>query len=114
MSRYDLSLLFSRTHTAQKSVLSVYLNVDQAQSRNLNRGFETQLKKLVMGMRKGLSDVAERERFSTAMQHVQDFIRAYSPAEKGIVLFYDTTDGFFWYQALGFGITDQIRWGREL
>jgi peptide subunit release factor 1 (eRF1) len=114
MSRYDLSLLFSRTHSAQKSILSIYLNVDQGQSRNLNRGFETQLKKMVVGLRKRLSDVAERERFSVAMHHVQDFIAVYSPVEKGIVLFYDTTDGFFWHHALGFDVTDQIRWGREL
>lgn len=113
MNRYDLSLLFSRAHSEQKSVLSVYLNVDQSQSRNINRGFETQLKKMATRVRTQVFDVAEHERFSAAMHHIQDFIAASSPTDKGVVMFYDTVDKFFWHQAVGFDLTDRIRWGRE-
>jgi peptide chain release factor subunit 1 len=114
MSRYDLSLLFSRTHSAQKSVVSVYLDVDQSKPRNLNRRFERQLKKMAADLKEKLSGVGERERFSAAMHHIQDFITAYSPTDKGIVLFCDAIDDFFWHQAVGFDVVDQIRWGREL
>jgi len=114
MNRLDLSLLFSRAHSGQRSVLSVYLNVDQSQARNLNRGFETQLRKMATGVRKQLADTADRERFSAAMHHIQDFIAAYTPADQSVVLFYDTIDEFFWHQELRLAVTDQIRWDREL
>jgi hypothetical protein len=114
MSRYDLRMLFSRTHNTQKSVLSVYLNVDQSQSRNLNRAFEVQFRKMATDLRKRLSDAGERERFTAAIHHIQDFMKAFSPTDKGIALFYDASDNFFWHQALGFDVTNQIRWGREL
>jgi len=114
MNRYDLSLLFSRAHSAQRSVLSVYLNVDQSQAENLNRGFEKQLKKMASEVRRQSTDPGDRDRFSMAMHHIQDFIAAYKPAAKAVVLFYDTIDTFFWYQELGFPVTDQMRWDREL
>lgn len=114
MNRYDLSLLFSRAHSAQRSVLSVYLNVDQSQAENLNRGFEKQLKKMASGVRRQLTDAGDRDWFSMAIHHIQDFIAAYHPVAKAVVLFYDVIDEFFWYQELGFAVTDQLRWDREL
>jgi len=114
MNRYDPSLLFSRAHSAQRSVLSVYLNVDQSQPGFLHRGFESEIKKMAAGVRRGLSDAADRQRFSIAMHRIQDFIAAYKPAGRATVLFYDTIDKFFWQQELGFPVTNQIRWDHEL
>ena len=114
MKRSDLSLLVSRAHSTQRSVLSVYLNVDQSRQANLSRGFESQFKKLASVARGTLVDVADRERFAAALHHVQDFITAYSPASKALVLFFDTTDGFFWHADLEFPVTDHVRWDREL
>jgi peptide subunit release factor 1 (eRF1) len=113
MNRYDLSLLFSRAHNTQPSVLSLYLNVDQSQSGNLNHGFEARLKKMASVQQKRLVDTTDRERFSTAMLHVRDYLRVSSSAAKGIVLFFDAIDGFFWHQEVGFVVTDQLRWDRE-
>ena len=114
MNRNDLSLLFSRVHSTQRSVLSVYLNIDQSQRINLNRGFEAQLKKMAAAARRTLVDVADRDRFAAAIHHVQDFVAAYSPGAKALALFYDTTDGFFWHWELEFAVTDQVRWDYEL
>jgi ABC-type uncharacterized transport system involved in gliding motility auxiliary subunit len=76
MNRYDLSLLFSRTHSERKSVLSVYLNVDQSQRENLNRGFEAKLKKMASSLQKSIIDTAEQGRCAAAIHHVRDFISA--------------------------------------
>jgi peptide subunit release factor 1 (eRF1) len=89
----------------------VYLNVDQTQRINMNRGFEAELKKLATSIR-GLTG-AERERFKTAMYRVADFVSAYTPAGKGLVLFLDTSDGFFWHDELEYPVENQIRWDRE-
>jgi hypothetical protein len=40
---------------------SVYLNVDQSQRANLNRGFETQLKEMASSLRKSLQEKLERD-----------------------------------------------------
>jgi len=114
MKREELSLLFSRVHSMKRSVLSVYLNVDQSQPMNLSRGFETQWKKLVASVRRAPVDILERERLEAAVHHIQDFLSAYSPAAKSLVLFFDVTDGFFWHEDFEFPVTNQIRWDREL
>src|SRR5262245_57466132 len=41
MTTNDLRSLFSRPERPTPSALSVYLNVDQSEQANLNRGFET-------------------------------------------------------------------------
>jgi peptide subunit release factor 1 (eRF1) len=112
MKSQDLSLLLSRTHNNEPCTLSVYLNIDQAQPVNLNRGFETELKKMASSVR-GLAQ-PERDRFKAAIQRVNDFVSAYTPAAKGVVLFFDTSDGFFWHSEIEYPITNQIRWDREL
>lgn len=73
MNRYDLSLLFSRTHSAQPSVLSAYLNVDQSKAENLNRKFEARLKRMGSTVQRLLVDAAERERYAAALQHARVF-----------------------------------------
>lgn len=114
MKRYDLSLLFSRPRNLQPSVLSIYLDIDPSRKARLKRGFETQLKVMAKHVERSLVDVAERERFASAMHHVQDFLAAYTPAAHGLVLLFDETDGFFWHQELDFPVLNQIRWDREL
>jgi peptide subunit release factor 1 (eRF1) len=94
--------------------LSVYLNVDQTQSGNLNRGFEGRLEKMVSNLQEQIDNTADHERFSRAALRMRDYISTYSPSGKAIVLFYDAVDEFFWHQDLGFAVTDQIRWGHEL
>jgi hypothetical protein len=63
---------------------------------------------------KSIADAAERERYSVAIQHIKEFISAYRPTAKSIVLFFDVTDGFFWHYELEFAVSDQVRWDREL
>ena len=114
MNRYDLSLLSSRTHSAQPSVLSVYLNVDQSKPENLNRKFEARLRRLGPTVQRFLTDAAERERCAVALQHIKEFVSVYRPAAKALVLFFDASDGFFSHYELGFPVSEQIHWDREL
>jgi len=114
MNRYDLSLLSSRTHSAQPSVLSVYLSIDQSKRENLNRKFEARLKRMGSTVQRFLADAAERERYAAALHHIKDFVSAYQPAAKALVLFFDASDEFFSYYELDFAVSGQIHWGREL
>ena len=112
MKTQDLSLLFARPHNSEPCTLSVYLNVDQTQSVNLNRGFETVLKKLASTIR--TLSRPEKERFKVAINRLHDFVSAYTPAARGLVLFFDTSDGFFWHGEIEYPVNNQIRWDREL
>ena len=114
MTQSDLQLLYSHPERPYRSVLSVYLNVDQSQVSNQNRGFEQQLRDMISSIRTTIHDAAEMERFVTAAHHIEDFISAHDPTERGFVMFFDGLDGFSWRQVLDVPIHSQARWDREL
>ncbi len=114
MNRNDLRVLSSRPERPADSVLSVYLETDQSRHANLNRGFEKQLKDMMASLRKTIYDSSELERFRSATRHVEDFVSSYQIGARGIVMFFDQSDGFFWHCELQAPIQNQARWNREL
>ena len=114
MTPDDLQSLFSRPERTHASVLSVYLNVDQSQRTNWNRRFEKHVKDLTSSARSTIHDAVELERFQAAAHHIEDFVSAYKPGGRGLALFFDSIDGFFWHHELGVSIHNQARWDREL
>ena len=113
MDQTDLQLLLGRYKRAQNDVLSVYLNVDQSQKNNLNRGFENQLKSMVSSIQETITDLSELERFRNAARRIEEFVSSYRVAARGVALFFDHADGFFWSKELRIPIDNQIRWSRE-
>jgi peptide chain release factor subunit 1 len=114
MTHSDLQLLFSHPERPYPSVLSVYLNVDQSEFSNQNRGFEQQLKDMLSSIRATIYDAAELERFVTAAHHIEDFVSAYDPRTRGLVMFFDGLDGFSWRKEVGVPLHSQARWDYEL
>lgn len=114
MTLSDLHTLYAHPERPYSSILSIYLNVDQSQRSNRNRGFEKQLENMTSSIRKTVRDAAEMERFLTSAHHIHDFVSAYEPNVRGLVLFYDGLDGFFWHQELGISVHNQARWDHEL
>ena len=114
MKQEDVSDLFVRPARKRECVLSVYLNVDQSQRANLNRGFETQFKAMASSLRKSLKEGPERDGLAAAIHRAGEFISAYTPEGRGLAIFIDESDGFFSYKELAFPVTNQIRWDREL
>jgi peptide chain release factor subunit 1 len=114
MKQEDVLELFARPARKRECILSVYLNVDQSQSANLNRGFETQLKEMVSSLRKSLQENPKLDGFAAAAHRVANFVSASTPEGRGLALFVDESDGFFSHQELAFPVTNQIRWDREL
>jgi peptide chain release factor subunit 1 len=106
--------LFSRPERPNPSVLSVYLNVDQSRQSNRNRGFENQLKDLMFSIRSAIHDEAEREAFAKASHHVSDFVSAYEPHARGLAIFFDVTDDFFWHKDFSIPLHNRTDWSREL
>jgi peptide chain release factor subunit 1 len=94
-------------------VLSVYLNVDQARQANLNRGFEKRLKDMLSTIRTTIHDAPEIERFTAAAHHVTDFASAYAPHARGLAMFFDAVDGFFWHSDIDVPLHTDARWDSE-
>src|SRR5438105_1953316 len=92
--------LFSRPERQDDAVLSVYLNVDQSRQANLNRGFEKELRDLMASIRSSIHDAASLERFIRAAHHINGFVSTCEPHARGLALFFDDTDGFFWHKEL--------------
>jgi peptide subunit release factor 1 (eRF1) len=94
-------------------VLSVYLDVDPSKGGNPNRNIEAQLRDLATPLRESLAHAADRDRFTMALHRVTDFVSTHQAAGRGLVIFVDESDGFFWHQDLPCPLFNQIRWGLE-
>jgi peptide subunit release factor 1 (eRF1) len=112
MEGKELHEMFSRPERPYRSMLSVYLDVDQSRPSNLNRGFETQLKNLIADIRPTIRDAAELERFNPAAHRITDFVSAYQPQARGLGLFFDESDGFFRYVEFDVPIQREAHWDR--
>jgi hypothetical protein len=110
----DLRALASRPERRVKTVLTVYLDVDQSEQANLNRGFERQLKDMLASVKNNIRDDSEREAFETASQRVEDFVAGYHLGARGLAIVSDASDGYFWCEETDVPVRNQIRWGREV
>ena len=113
MTTNELQSLFLRPPRQHASVLTVYLNVDQSSQPNLNRGFETQLSGIMLGVRKTISDSSELAQFDAAEQQIAEFVSHYHPRSSGLAMFVDTSDEFFWHRDIDFPVRNEARWDRE-
>jgi peptide chain release factor subunit 1 len=114
MAKNELQSLFSRPERLKPSALSVYLNVDQSQQANLNRGFETQFNDMTLAIQNTIRDPLEVDRFASAVRHIRDFVSIYQPRARGLAMFFDTSDRFFWYRELDFPVLNEARWDSAL
>jgi ribosomal protein L7Ae-like RNA K-turn-binding protein len=111
MNHAQLQLLFTRDERPYSAVLSLYLNVDQSQQANLNRGFETELRDLLGSLANASNkDTIGQARFAAAARRITDFVSAYQPRSRGLILFFDEVDSFFWHMETDFPVANQVRW----
>src|SRR5438128_8615925 len=76
-------------------ILSVYVNIDQSDAANLNRGFITQVENLCRQMADDAS-TSHRERFNEECERALAFLSDYSARGKGLVIFSDSEQDFWW------------------
>src|SRR5215471_4146774 len=111
MNGKELHELFSRPERPYRSVLSVYLDVDQSRPSNRNRGFETQLKNLIAVIRPTI-EPTDMSRFNLAAHRITDFVSTYQPQARGLGLFFDGSDGFFRDVEFDIPIQLEAHWDR--
>jgi hypothetical protein len=117
--RDDLRRLASRPERRENTVLTVYLDVNQSEQANLNRGFERQLKDMLVSVRDSIAarpqdNKGEMNAFEIASQRVEGFVARYHLGARGLAIVCDASDGYFWSEETDFPVRNQIRWGREV
>jgi peptide chain release factor subunit 1 len=92
------------------NILSVYLNTNQTDASNLNRGFETQLAASLNDIERTLRG-DELEKFLVTSHLIRQFTRLYQPTGRGLVLFANPK-GILHSRHLNIPIDTEIQWGR--
>ena len=115
ISHEDLSQLHSYSSGPESLILSLYVNIDQSDAANLNRGFETRVESLFrQAAENHNSHEGSRERFDAECQRVRDFLQEYVPKGKALVLFSDSKRDFWWQRDLQVELPTCVRWSPEL
>ncbi len=110
ISRRDLHELLSHPPDSESPVLSLYLDVDQQQAVNLNRGFESVLKSMIRRVEHGLGHNSRLKEFLGDARLVSRFVSDYQPVGKSLVLFCDASRGFTWHRSLNVALDSSVHW----
>ena len=114
ISHHDIRQLHRYTPSPDSCILSLYVNVDQSNAANLNRGFETKVESLFRQAAENQnSHEASRQRFEAECQRVRQFLRDYVPKGKALVLFSDSKHDFWWQRDLQVELPTGLRWSQK-
>jgi stalled ribosome rescue protein Dom34 len=95
-------------------ILSLYLNIDQSDAANLNRGFETRVDSLFREVAENQnSHEGSKQRFETECQRVSRFLSGYVPKGKALVVFSDSKQDFWWQRDLQVELPTGLRWSPQ-
>jgi len=114
ISHDDLSQLNHYPSSPESLILSLYVNIDQSDAANLNRGFETRVDTLFRQVAEHQnSHEGSRQRFDGECQRVREFLRSYVPKGKALVLFSDSKQGFWWQRDFQVELPTGARWSPQ-
>lgn len=115
ISRDDINQLHRYPSGPESFFLSLYVNVDQSNAANLNRGFETRVESLFRQVAENQdSEETNKQRFEVECQRVRQFLRDYVPRGKALVVFSDSKQGFWWQRDLQVELPTGMRWSPQL
>lgn len=107
-----LDRLATMEGSSASPVLTVYLNVDQSDSANLNRGFEVPLKNMLRQTAKTVDGEAQTEAFEADAEPVRRFVSEYVPSNnaKALLFFSDASAGLFEQQSFSVPAENAVHW----
>jgi len=110
ISRDEVEGLMRREVRPGSPVLSVYLDTDQSQEINIERGFETVLKDMLREINQRL-DKDEKGKFQADAERVQRFVKEeYHDVKRGLVIFCDQSEDLFQHIELNVRVRSVARW----
>lgn len=92
-------------------IVSLYVNVDQSNAANLNRGFETAVDNLFRQMVDRIpTGENNRQRLESECRRIMRFLKDYTPKGRGLVVFSDSKQDFWWQRDLQVEMPTEARW----
>jgi len=114
ITKNDIRQLQQYRSGADSLVLSLYLNIDQSDAANLNRGFATKVEGLFRKIAEELnSNGGSRQRLEVECKRVRHFLEDYVPKGKALVLFSDSKQDFWWQRELQVQLPNGARWSAQ-
>jgi peptide chain release factor subunit 1 len=114
ISHDDLSQLHNYPSGPESLILSLYVDINQSNAANLNRGFETRVESLFREVADQTSHEESKQRFNAECQRVREFLRNYVPKGKALVVFSDSKQDFWWQRDLQVELPTGLRWSQQL
>jgi len=90
-------------------VLSVYLDVDQSNATNLHGKFHNALKDMLRATEAGLQN-GQTEHFAVDAARAMEYVSNLQPTGKGLILFIDASEKFFWAREVQVPLRNKTRW----
>ena len=109
ISKADIDALVERKAVPGTAVLSAYLDIDQSKAVNLSRQFEVALGSLLAAVAAGLKP-EQQENFAADAEPARRFVAGLEPRAKGIVIFSDASEDFFWSREIHVEVRNRARW----
>ena len=109
ISKPDIDALAKRQTVPGSPVLSVYLDIDQSKAVNLKRRFEIALNSLLATTAAG-AHREQQESFAADAEPVRRFVAELEPRAKGVVIFADASENFFWAREIHVEARNRARW----
>jgi peptide chain release factor subunit 1 len=109
ISQTDIDTLANRNAVAGSRVLSVYLDIDQSKAANLNRQFESALSSMLGSVAANLNQ-EEQSNFNLDAEPVRHYAAGLEPHAKGVIVFSDTSENFFWTRDTHVPLRNRARW----
>ena len=114
ISHDDLRQLQQYPSGPDSLILSLYVNIDQSNAANLNRGFETNVDGLFRQVAESQnSNEGSRKRFDVECRHIRQFLTGYVPKGKALVVFSDSKQDFWWQRDLQVELATGVRWSPQ-
>ena len=105
----NLRELIDRDPRPGSPTLSIYLDIDQSDAANLNRKFEVALFNMLRELETTLDGPLQRDFHADAIL-IQHFVEGYRPRAKGLAIFSDSSEDFFWAYELHVPVKTEARW----
>jgi peptide subunit release factor 1 (eRF1) len=109
ISKAEVDSLAERKPVPGSPVLSVYLDIDQSKAANLNRRFEASLRAILRSL-EGRLEEPQRQSFSADAARARQYVSSLEPHAKGLILFCDESENFFWARELRVPVRNTARW----
>jgi peptide chain release factor subunit 1 len=113
ITQSELASIVKRPNKPGCGMLSVYLNVDQSSMANRNRAFERALGSMLRSQSIRLNSDRQHQDFEAGAKRVERFVSQYKPTARGLVMFCNESEGFFWHRELNTPVCNDVHWSES-